>query len=93
MNEKRTFVNIPLGFVCVPLNEYESMVSDFASTSADFAHMVDKKDRLEKDLAAARAELDNYRRFFAQDIYSKGKYEDFIHYGSKPIDPVEKEGF
>ena len=88
-----TFVTTPIGYICISIDEYRTLIHDYAIASCNYANLlIENRDKC-RDLSAADAELDGYRRFFAQDSYSKGKYEDFIHYGSKPIDPVEKEGF
>ena len=93
MKPEETFaITLPLGYICVSLEDYTKLVSEHAASNESASNLRSEKAKYYCELRDAEAELDGYRRFFAQDSYSKGKYEDFIHYGAKPIDPVEKEG-
>jgi hypothetical protein len=84
MNEEKTMVTIPTGYVAVAIERYSEMLSENARLAAYNAFL---QERME-EAARMEAKLASFHDFFIAEPYAKTLYNDYIH--NQTID-VEKE--
>lgn len=75
MNEEKTMVTIPTGYVAVAIERYSDMLSENARLAAYNAYL---QERLE-DAARMEEKLNSFHDFFIAEPYAKTLYKDYIH--------------